>query len=218
MGCEVAKQVDGPAASRRLHGVLRQLLPSRIGHQSESHGSALDTGKQYNQRWTPENNIVGHASASVAAAAAAPVIQTDHYYTYAELTEAVEAIAGHHPDLCSLSSIGQSREGRELWLLTLCDQSTGPAHTKPAYFICANNCLHPIRFDAPIIPRVVAIPSVRSLRILIMASRMASWRAPRMLLQMATSTLPNPLECNAVCTMRCPSLLSRRSLRISPCT
>jgi murein tripeptide amidase MpaA len=43
---------------------------------------------------------------------------------------------------CSLSyyrrSIGRTTEGRDLWLLTLTDASTGAAHTKPAFWCDGN--------------------------------------------------------------------------------
>lgn len=81
------------------------------------------------------------AGAAIAAGAPPPPrvhVQEEHYYTYAELTAVCEEVAATYPHLCSLSSIGRSREGRELWLLTLTDRSTGPAQDKPAYCIYGN--------------------------------------------------------------------------------
>jgi hypothetical protein len=85
----------------------------------------------------------GSSAAIPAAAAAAEApprvrVQEEHYYTYAELKAVCEEVAAAYPTLCSLSSIGRSREGRELWLLTLTDLSTGPADAKPAYCIYGN--------------------------------------------------------------------------------
>ena len=60
-----------------------------------------------------------------------------HYHDYAELTALMEQWAESSP-LCSLSSIGTSQEGRELWLMTLTDESTGAHDTKPAFWCEAN--------------------------------------------------------------------------------
>ena len=68
-------------------------------------------------------------------AAAAPELQTERYMTYAELTQVCRSVTDAYPGLCALDSIGTSREGRELWLLTLTDTATGAAADKPAYFI-----------------------------------------------------------------------------------
>jgi len=43
------------------------------------------------------------------------------YHDYAEMTEEIQATARRYPKIFSLSSIGQSREGRELWLGKLSD-------------------------------------------------------------------------------------------------
>ncbi|MEW6524577.1 MAG: M14 family metallopeptidase [Bacillota bacterium] len=62
----------------------------------------------------------------------------DRYYDYEELTAALKALAHDYPKLGSLSSLGQSPEGRELWLFTL----TGPGKphgSKPGYCIDANH-------------------------------------------------------------------------------
>ena len=77
-------------------------------------------------------------SAAPAAAAAPPALQSERYFTYDALTAMCEGVAAAYPTLCELGSIGGSREGRELWLLTLTDPATGPADTKPAYFIYGN--------------------------------------------------------------------------------
>ena len=62
----------------------------------------------------------------------------DRYLRYAELTEAVQALAADHPDLVELESYGTSHEGRNLWLLTVTDRSTGEHDTKPAHWVDAN--------------------------------------------------------------------------------
>ncbi len=60
------------------------------------------------------------------------------YYTYDVLTRLLHELVEAHPQLAQLESIGKSLEGRELWLVTLTNQATGPALEKPAYWIDAN--------------------------------------------------------------------------------
>jgi len=62
----------------------------------------------------------------------------DKYYTYDELTAALEQLAEKYPHLAKLESIGKSYEGRELWVMTITNFATGPAEEKPAYWIDAN--------------------------------------------------------------------------------
>src|SRR5438445_266059 len=60
------------------------------------------------------------------------------YYTYDVLTRLLRDLVESHPRLAQLDSIGKSLEGRDLWLITLTNQATGPALEKPAYWIDAN--------------------------------------------------------------------------------
>ena len=60
-----------------------------------------------------------------------------HYHDYAEMTALLRSWEQRSP-LCSLSSIGTSQEGRELWLMTITDSGTGPAEDKPAFWCEAN--------------------------------------------------------------------------------
>ncbi|HLX59315.1 MAG TPA: M14 family metallopeptidase [Ktedonobacteraceae bacterium] len=60
------------------------------------------------------------------------------YYTYDTLTQILHDLVAAHPHLAQLESIGKSYEERELWLVTLTNQATGPAIEKPAYWIDAN--------------------------------------------------------------------------------
>jgi len=45
-----------------------------------------------------------------------------HYHTYEEMTAQLQAYATGYPSLCRLSSIGQSVQGRELWILKITDE------------------------------------------------------------------------------------------------
>ena len=62
----------------------------------------------------------------------------DRFLRYAELTEALERLVQQHPRLVALESIGRSHEGRDIWLVTVTDGSTGPHYEKPAMWVDAN--------------------------------------------------------------------------------
>ncbi|HJL15975.1 MAG TPA: M14 family metallopeptidase [Sandaracinaceae bacterium LLY-WYZ-13_1] len=59
----------------------------------------------------------------------------ERYLRFDELTAQLKAWADAFPDVVHLESIGQSREGRELWLLTLGPE---PTRTRPAVWVDAN--------------------------------------------------------------------------------
>ncbi|MEN9279120.1 MAG: M14 family zinc carboxypeptidase, partial [Thermostichus sp. DG_1_5_bins_95] len=61
-----------------------------------------------------------------------------HFFTHAEILDFLRQMAATYPDLVSWEVIGQSYEGRDIFLATLTQQKTGPALEKPAYWIDAN--------------------------------------------------------------------------------
>ena len=62
----------------------------------------------------------------------------DRYLLYGELTDTLHALAREHPALCEVVSIGQSREGRDIWLVEITNSETGPASEKPAFWVDGN--------------------------------------------------------------------------------
>jgi murein tripeptide amidase MpaA len=60
------------------------------------------------------------------------------YYTYEVLTRLLHELVEAHPQLAQIESIGQSLEGREIWLVTLTNFETGQALEKSAYWIDGN--------------------------------------------------------------------------------
>jgi murein tripeptide amidase MpaA len=62
----------------------------------------------------------------------------DHHYRYDELTRLLREMAESHPRLMRLESIGQSHEGREIWLAAVTRFETGPAEEKPAVWVDGN--------------------------------------------------------------------------------
>ena len=72
----------------------------------------------------------------------------DRFLRYDELTEWLHDTAAEHPDLMSVEPYGRSYEGRELWLATITDASTGTHDTKPAHWVDAN--IHSVEVTASV--------------------------------------------------------------------
>ncbi|MGD9995447.1 MAG: M14 family metallopeptidase [Ilumatobacteraceae bacterium] len=62
----------------------------------------------------------------------------DRFLRYDELTNWLHDTAAAHPTLMAVESYGRSYEGRELWIATITDASTGTHDTKPAHWVDAN--------------------------------------------------------------------------------
>ncbi len=62
----------------------------------------------------------------------------DHYYLYDEVVGALRGFVRAYPDLCSLSGIGKTYEGRDIWCLTVCRGQTGRPEDKAAFFMDGN--------------------------------------------------------------------------------
>ena len=67
-----------------------------------------------------------------------PRLPFEHFFTYDEITDFAAKLAASRPGLATFESLGASREGRSIPLLTITDSSTGPAAGKPAYLIHGN--------------------------------------------------------------------------------
>jgi hypothetical protein len=72
----------------------------------------------------------------------------DRFLRYDELVSWLHGIRDAHPDLVSLDTYGRSHEGRDLWLATITDASTGAHDTKPAHFVDAS--IHAIELTATV--------------------------------------------------------------------
>jgi hypothetical protein len=62
----------------------------------------------------------------------------DRFLRYDEMTAWLHDTAAAHPGLMTVESYGRSYEGRDLWLATITDSSTGAHDTKPAHWVDAN--------------------------------------------------------------------------------
>ena len=61
----------------------------------------------------------------------------NRYYDYEELSAFLKSLENNYPDLLNLYSIGHSFGGRDIWVLEITNPVTGPADSKPAYYIDA---------------------------------------------------------------------------------
>jgi hypothetical protein len=62
----------------------------------------------------------------------------DHFYGHEELTATLQAWASESPKLCSVESVGNSYEGRDIWLVTVTNTETGDHLDKPGFLVEAN--------------------------------------------------------------------------------
>jgi len=62
----------------------------------------------------------------------------DRFLRYDEMTTWLHELAAQHPGLIAVESYGHSFEGRDLWVATITDTSTGAHDTKPAHWVDAN--------------------------------------------------------------------------------
>ena len=75
-----------------------------------------------------------------------PDIAFDRFYCYQEMSDLLHTYAREYPDLVSLESIGKSFEGRDIWVVTLTNRTTGPAADKPAVWVDGN--IHSVEVTA----------------------------------------------------------------------
>jgi hypothetical protein len=69
-----------------------------------------------------------------------PVLTWDHYYDQDQVTEALRALHDAYPDLTELRSVGKSAEGRDIWVLTINNKSSGSDTGKPGIY--ADGAIH----------------------------------------------------------------------------
>jgi murein tripeptide amidase MpaA len=67
-----------------------------------------------------------------------PQPRFDTYYRYEDLARLLHEYAQEYPDLVRVESIGQSYEGRDVWVATVTSFQTGEDKTKPALWVDGN--------------------------------------------------------------------------------
>ncbi len=65
-------------------------------------------------------------------------LRFDHWYDYAEMTQALHDLVEAYPELLTIKSIGKSIGDRDIWLVTLNNPATGGDRDKTAMFIDGN--------------------------------------------------------------------------------
>jgi hypothetical protein len=65
-------------------------------------------------------------------------LRWDRYYDYDQMTDALRTLVSAYPDFLTMESIGESWEGRDLWLVTINNPETGHHSEKPAFYSDAN--------------------------------------------------------------------------------
>ncbi len=65
-------------------------------------------------------------------------ITFDRAPRFNELTEWLQQLAGQYSDLIDLDVLGESHEGRELWIATVTNRASGPHDEKPAIWLDGN--------------------------------------------------------------------------------
>ncbi|MCA9296878.1 MAG: hypothetical protein KC983_10175, partial [Phycisphaerales bacterium] len=65
-------------------------------------------------------------------------IPWNRYSDYDEMTAHLKKLAAAYPKLMTLESVGKSVQGRDMWVVTINVESTGPASSKPAIWIDGN--------------------------------------------------------------------------------
>ncbi|MFP4065264.1 MAG: M14 family zinc carboxypeptidase, partial [Bacteroidales bacterium] len=65
-------------------------------------------------------------------------ISWNRYYTNAGLEDISRRLVDAYPELVTLESIGQSYEGREMWVLTVTNHQNKPHREKPGFWIDGN--------------------------------------------------------------------------------
>jgi hypothetical protein len=65
-------------------------------------------------------------------------LRFDRYYTYEEVTEALNALHKAYPELTRLEVLGKSEEGRDIYALTINNPKTGAELSKPGVYVDGN--------------------------------------------------------------------------------
>ena len=65
-------------------------------------------------------------------------LRFDHYYTYDQIVSAMKMLNKAYPELTELEIIGKSEEGRDIYLITINNKTTGASSEKPGVYVDGN--------------------------------------------------------------------------------
>ncbi len=83
-------------------------------------------------------SVPAFAANPLTPASTPPSPRFDRLHDYDEITSFLKGYAAAYPQWVKLESIGQSIQGRQMWLLTITNPATGAASTKPAMYVDGN--------------------------------------------------------------------------------
>lgn len=65
-------------------------------------------------------------------------IRFNRYYDYDELSSLLKQLSEAYPELAKLESVGKSYQDRDIWVMTINNEKTGPELHKPAFYMDGN--------------------------------------------------------------------------------
>ncbi|HVQ00538.1 MAG TPA: M14 family zinc carboxypeptidase, partial [Candidatus Thermoplasmatota archaeon] len=67
------------------------------------------------------------------------LVEAYHYHTYQEMTDLLRSLEVNHSNIMSLSSLGKTYEGRDIWMVKLSDNVTQEEHEPGVLFMGAHH-------------------------------------------------------------------------------
>jgi hypothetical protein len=64
--------------------------------------------------------------------------ETDRYRNFDDMTEALRRVVRAHSDMATMESIGQTLEGRDIWVVEIANRSGTPVDERPGLLLAAN--------------------------------------------------------------------------------
>lgn len=129
---------DGHSAGRHSAGICGSVVTSTPDNSKDSDITVGNATNDDSTDSTARQLAPNPAGAPPAANALLPVIDFSRFYRFEELGALLHAVALARPDVVRLSSMGESHEGRALWLLTVTRFARGDPRDKPALWVDGN--------------------------------------------------------------------------------
>ena len=64
--------------------------------------------------------------------------ETERYRDFDEMTDALRSVVRAHSDIASMESVGQTLEGRDIWVVEIANRSGTPVAERPGLLLAAN--------------------------------------------------------------------------------